>query len=68
VPVRVERIFESRGIRDELDACNPLIPDASMREAVQSGTVIAVGTEHPAYLHLAALPVEGAQALARDLG
>ena len=27
--LRVERIFEEEGIRDELDAYNPLIPDGS---------------------------------------
>jgi len=27
--LRVERIFEERGIRDELDAYNPLVPDGS---------------------------------------
>jgi len=135
--LRIERILESRGIRDELDAYNPLIPDGGnwkatmmieypdaamrapalarlrgvedhcfveiagagrvyavadedreresdektsavhwlrfeltpvMREAVQSGAAITVGTEHPAYQHLAILPAESAQALARDLG
>jgi hypothetical protein len=27
--LRIERIFEAAGINDELDACNPLIPDGS---------------------------------------
>ena len=27
--LRIERIFEAAGIRDELDAYNPLIPDGT---------------------------------------
>ena len=27
--LRIERIFEASGIQEELDACNPLVPDGS---------------------------------------
>ena len=65
--LRTERIFEEEGIREELEAYNPLIPDGSNWKATlliefpdpverQRQLERLVGIEHRVWVQVGALP------------
>ena len=51
--LRIERIFESGGIQEELDIYNPLIPGGTNWKATfmieYEGAAISMAIDHPAY-------------------